>query len=265
MVYDHYEDIEMVYTIKQLAHLAGVSTRTLRYYDEIGLLKPLRNAENGYREYDAATLFQLQQILFFREMDFSLEDIYEIIHRPDFDVLNALEIHRQNLLQRVKRLNHLIQTVDKTMQHLQGERKMTEGEYYAGFSEEQEKRYTDEARKRYDSEMVDESVNRWKSYSKEQKNRILEEGAANTRALAGMLNKEPGSPEVQEVIKAWHKHIENFYRCSYEIARGLGQLYVDDPAFRANYEVFDPKMPEFFRDAILIYCEGKEGYPDFSE
>jgi DNA-binding transcriptional MerR regulator len=254
----------MVYTGNQLSRLAGVSTRTLRYYDEIGLLKPVRNPQNGYREFDATALLRLQQILFFREMDFSLEDINEIINQPDFDVLNALAIHRENLLQRVERLNHLIETVDKTMQHLQGETTMTEGEYYAGFSEEQEKRYTEEARQRYDPEMVDESVNRWKNYSKERKNQILEEGAANTRKLAGLLDKDPGSAEVQEVVKAWHKHIENFYRCSYEIARGLGQLYVDDPAFRANYEMFDPKMPEFFRDAITIYCEGKEGYPDFS-
>ena len=254
----------MVYTVKQLSRLAGVSTRTLRYYDEIGLLKPVRNPSNGYREYDAAALLRLQQILFFREMDFALEDIYEIINQPDFDVLNALGIHRENLLQRVKRLNHLIETVDKTMQHLQGETKMTEGEFYEGFSEEQEKRYTEEARKRYDPQMVDESVNRWKRYSKEQKKRILEEGVAITRALAGQMDKEPGSVEVQDLVKAWHKHIENFYRCSYEVAKGLGQLYVEDPAFRANYEKFDPKMPEFFQEAINIYCEGKEGYPDFS-
>jgi MerR family transcriptional regulator, thiopeptide resistance regulator len=254
----------MVYTVKQLSRLAGISTRTLRYYDEIGLLKPVRNPSNGYREYDAASLLRLQQILFFREMDFALDDICEIINQPDFDVLNALAVHRQNLLQRVKRLNHLIETVDKTMQHLQGETKMTEGEYYAGFSEAQEQRYTEEARKRYNPELVDESVSRWKSYSKERKNQILQEGSEITRRLAEHLDKDPGEAEVQELVKAWHKNIENFYQCSYEIARGLGQLYVEDPAFRANYEKFDPKMPEFFRDATNIYCEGKEGYPDFS-
>ncbi len=79
------------------------------------------------------------------------------------------------------------------------------------------------------------------------------------------MDKAPGSPEVQAVVKSWHQHIEYFYRCSYEIAKGLGQLYVDDPAFRANYEVFDPRLPEFFQEAINIYCEGKSGYPDFSK
>ncbi|MBI9048882.1 MAG: MerR family transcriptional regulator [Anaerolineaceae bacterium] len=254
----------MVYTIKQLSRLAGVSTRTLRYYDQIGLLNPTRNPDNGYREYSAATLLQLQQILFFRELDFSLQDIQEIINSPNFDVLNALEVHRKNLLQRVQRLNHLVETVEKTVKHLRGETTMTEGEYYGGFSEEQEKRYTEEARQRYDAKAVDESVNRWKSYSKEQKNKILEEGAANTRALASLMDKDPASEEVQEVVKAWHKHIEYFYLCSYEIAKGLGQLYVDDAAFRANYEAFHPDMPEFFQKAINIYCEGKTGYADFS-
>ncbi len=254
----------MVYTIKQLSKLAGVSTRTLRYYDQIGLLCPTRNPGNGYRVYDTQALLLLQQILFFREMDFSLEDIQQIITCPDFNVLDALEAHRKNLLQQVKRFNHLVDTVDKTIMHLKGEKTMSEGEYYAGFSEEQEKRYTAEARERYDPQMVEESVNRWKSYSKDQKNQILEEGKVNTQVLAALLDRDPGSPEVQAVIMAWHKNIEHFYPCPYEIAKGLGQLYVEDPAFRANYEIFDPKMPEFFQEAINIYCEGKSGLPDFS-
>jgi len=254
----------MVYTVKQLSRLAGVSTRTLRYYDQIGLLCPTRNPGNGYRVYDTQALLQLQQILFFRELDFSLEDIQQIITSPDFDVLDALEAHRKNLLQQVKRFNHLIQTVDNTIKHLKGGTNMSEGEYYAGFSEEQEKRYTAEAKERYDPQMVEESVNRWKAYSKEQKEKILEEGQANTRALAGLLDREPGSLEVQALVKAWHRHIEYFYRCPYEIAKGLGELYVSDPAFRANYEVYDSRLPEFFQEAINIYCEGKSGYPDFS-
>jgi DNA-binding transcriptional MerR regulator len=254
----------MDYMVKQLSRLAGVSTRTLRYYDQIGLLCPTRNPGNGYRVYDTQALLQLQQILFFREMDFSLEDIQEIITRSDFNVLDALEAHRKNLLQQVKRFNHLVETVDKTIMHLKGEKTMSEGEYYAGFSEEQEIRYTAEARERYDPQMVDESVNLWKSYSKEKKNQILEEGKANNRALAAAMNKGAGSPEVQAIVKAWHQHIEYFYRCSYEIAKGLGQLYVEDPAFRANYEVFDPRLPEFFQEAINIYCEGKSGFADFS-
>ncbi len=179
----------MDYTVKQLSRLAGVSTRTLRYYDQIGLLCPTRNPGNGYRVYDTQALLLLQQILFFKELDFSLEDIQEIVTSPNFNVLDALEAHRKNLLQQVKRFNHLVETVDKTIMHLKGEKSMSEGEYYAGFSEEQEKRYTAEARERYDPQMVDESVNLWKSYSKEKKNQILEEGKANTRALAGLWTK----------------------------------------------------------------------------
>ena len=254
----------MVYTIKKLSRLAGVSTRTLHFYDEIGLLCPARNPENGYREYDAQALLKLQQILFFRELDFSLEDIKVILAQPDFDVLNALYIHRENLQHKAARLANLMQTVDKTIWYLKGETNMAEGDYYAGFSDEQEKRYTEEARKRYDPQMVDDSVNRWKAYSKDQQNEIMAEMKRNTEALAANMDKAPGSPAVQAIVRAWHKNIEHFYRCSYEVAQGLGEMYVEDPAFRANYEVYDPKLPEFFKQAIDIYCEGKSGFPDFS-
>jgi DNA-binding transcriptional MerR regulator len=264
MVYDNGEVNDMVYTIKKLASLAGVSIRTLHYYDQIGLLCPSRNPENGYREYDGQGLLKLQQILFFRELDISLDDIRSILQQPEFDVLNALHIHHDALQLKADRLANLIHTVEKTIQYLKGEITMTEGEYYAGFSEEQEKRYTEEARQRYDPQIVDDSVKRWNSYSMDMKNKILEETKQNIVALAANMAKGHGSPEVQAIVLAWHKNIEYFYRCSYEIAQGLGQLYVEDPAFRANYEIYDPALPEFFKQAIDIYCEGKSGFADFS-
>jgi hypothetical protein len=112
--------------------------------------------------------------------------------------------------------------------------------------------------------MVDDSMKRWNDYSAEQKKRILEEAKVNTAAMAANMVKGPGSAEVQSLVLKWHKHIEYFYPCSYEIAKGLGQLYVDDPAFRANYEKIHPELPAFFQEAINIYCEGKSGFPDFS-
>ena len=123
----------MAYTIKQLADLAGVSIRTLHYYDEIGLLKPTSYGENGYRYYDEQAVLRLQQILFFRELDFSLDDVKDILDQPEFDVLHALREHRQALEQKVTRLNRLINTVDNTISHLKGELEMSQKSFFEGF------------------------------------------------------------------------------------------------------------------------------------
>src|SRR5512139_570342 len=105
----------MAYTIKQIADLAGVTTRTLRYYDEIGLLSPAHMGQNGYRHYNQKSLLRLQQIMFFRELDVSLNDIQLIMSQPDFNLLDALEKHRLALQAREKRLRSLIDTVDQTI------------------------------------------------------------------------------------------------------------------------------------------------------
>ncbi len=116
----------MTYTVKQLSKLAGVSVRTLHYYDEIDLLKPFWLGDNDYRYYEAEAVFQLQQILFFRELDFSLREIKEIVDGPDFDLLAMLQAHRAGLQTRIIRLQGLIQTIDSTILHLSGEVNMNE-------------------------------------------------------------------------------------------------------------------------------------------
>ena len=125
----------MVHTVKQLADLAGVSIRTLHYYDEIGILKPSSYGENGDRYYDEQAVLRLQQILFFRELDFSLDDVKDILDQPEFDVLHALREHRQALEQKVTRLNRLINTVDNTISHLKGELEMSQKSFFEGFDE----------------------------------------------------------------------------------------------------------------------------------
>jgi MerR family transcriptional regulator, thiopeptide resistance regulator len=104
---------KIAYTVKQLAVMSGVSVRTLHFYDRTGLLKAARNPANGYRIYDQAAVLRLQQILFLRELDLSLEQIRSVIDRPDFDLLDALEQHREALHDRQARLGRLLQTVDR--------------------------------------------------------------------------------------------------------------------------------------------------------
>ena len=128
-----------MFTVKQLSRLAGVTPRTLHHYDAIGLLKPSHVGENGYRYYGDESLLQLQQILFYRELDLPLGDIQKIMGRHDFEALPALEGHKVELGRRIARLQRLIGTVDNTISHLKGQKVMNKKQIFAGFSEEEQK------------------------------------------------------------------------------------------------------------------------------
>jgi DNA-binding transcriptional MerR regulator len=249
----------MVYTVKQLAELAGVSVRTLHYYDEIDLLKPSSVGENGYRYYADDEVLRLQQILFFRELGFSLQAIRTILDDPAFDVVAALRAHRQALEDRVRRLHILIQTVDSTILHLMGEVDMSKKKLFAGFSAEEEERYHQEAREQYGADEVDASYKLWNSYTPQQKEQIMAEGQAIYTDVIALMDQGADSPEVQQVIARWHQHLRCFYEPTIERLRGLGQLYVDHPDFARNFRDMHPDLPEFMRAAITHYCDQLEG------
>lgn len=124
----------MAYTVKRVAAMSGVSVRTLHYYDETGLLKPARHRANGYRLYEEPQLLMLQQILFYRELGFELKEIERILGRADFEKVAALESHRKILEKNLARTRTLIGTVEKTIQHLKGRKKMKSEEMFVGFS-----------------------------------------------------------------------------------------------------------------------------------
>ena len=151
-----------MFTVKQLSKLAGVTPRTLHHYDDIGLLKPSRVGDNGYRYYGEEALLKLQQILFYRELDFPLDDIKKIMGRRDFDVVGALYSHKEALQRQAARLNRLLATVDNTINHLKGEKIMSQKNYFEGFSEEEQEKYALEAEQLYDPETVRESNRKWK-------------------------------------------------------------------------------------------------------
>lgn len=246
----------MSYTVKQLADLAGVTNRTLHYYDEIGLLHPAAHGDNGYRYYDEGAVLRLQQILFYRELDFSLEQIKAILNRPDFDLLQALEGHKRALLERVERLNCLIDTVDKTILHFQGKIEMNKKDFYKGFDEEKQKQYEQQARQRWGDASVDESSKRWNSYTPKQKNDILAEGHEINMGIVDNMDKGHDSPEVQYWIDRWYKSINtHFYKCSLEIFEALGHGYTQDPEFNAFYEKIHPGLAAFMEKAMTHYCQ----------
>jgi len=252
-------DTETRFSVKQLAAMAGVSPRTLHYYDEIGLLRPARDPANGYRQYDRPAVLRLQQILFLRELGLSLEEIREVLDRPDFELVAALEQHRQALRARQRRLARLLQTVERTIEHLKGHTDMDSHDLFAGFSEEQEKRYTAEAREMWgDNEAMQQSQRRWASYTAADKQRIMDEGKAIYRAIVAAMPTGPASDETQACLARWHEHMRYFYEPTTEMLRGLGDLYNDHPEFAANFARMHPDLASFMREAIKVYCQTLE-------
>jgi DNA-binding transcriptional MerR regulator len=248
----------MSYTVKQLAKMAGVSARTLYFYDQVGLLKPAQYGENGYRYYDDADLLRLQQILFYKELDFRLDEIRAIISAPDFDLAAALQGHKAALQKRAERLAHLIHTIDHTLQHLKGKVDMSKKQFFEGFNEEQEAQYEKEAMQMYDPETVKASYKRWKSYTAADKQRIGEEGNAVYEAFLAAIPLGPASPQAQAAVVAWRKHMDYFWSPDDEQLLGLTDLYNDDPRFRKNYDRIDPRLAEFIRESVKVYVEGRK-------
>ncbi len=251
-----------MYTVQQLADLAAISVRTLHHYDEIGLLTPERSAKNDYRVYGEAELLRLQQILFFRELEFPLEDIKVILEKPDFDVAKALSEHRTMLTLKQKRLSDLLATIDKTIAHVTKKKPMEDKEMYGGFTKEEMEAYAAEAKERWGhTDAYKQSVERTKHFTKEDYKRIGEEGDNLMKRIAAHIHDDPKSDSVQKLIAEHFNNLRTFYEPSVELYRGLGSMYVDDVRFRAYFEKYHKDLPEFMRDAMHIYCDtltGKE-------
>ena len=242
------------YTVRQLADLAGVTPRTLRHYDAIGLLRPsVVGDDNGYRYYDDEAALRLQQILFYRELGLALSAIREVLDAPEFETAAALERHRAALVARGDRLHHLIHTIDRTLLHLQGEIEMTTQDLFAGFDEETQARYEKEAAEMYDPKTVAESSRRWKSYTAEDKARIQREGGAVYQDMVALLGRDPAAAEVQAVVARWHDNLRAFYEPTPDILRGLGQAYAAQPEFSAFFATLHPDLPAFLSRAIETY------------
>ena len=242
-----------MFTVKQLSRLAGVTPRTLHHYDAIGLLKPSHVGENGYRYYGDESLLQLQQILFYRELDLPLGDIQKIMGRHDFEALPALEGHKVELGRRIARLQRLIGTVDNTISHLKGQKTMNKKQIFAGFSEEEQEKLAAEAEKMYDPETVRASNKKWKGYSSEQKQNILDEGRQVYLDMLAVMPKGPASTEAQAIVERWRAHMDYFWTPNLEQLLGLANGYNDDPRFKANFDELHPDLAQFMKQAVEAY------------
>jgi MerR family transcriptional regulator, thiopeptide resistance regulator len=247
-----------MFTVKQLSRLAGVTPRTLHHYDAIGLLKPSRVGDNGYRYYGEESILLLQQILFYRELDLPLDDIKRIMGRRDFDVLLALEGHRSELGKRIARLERLRETVDNTISHLKGQKAMNNKQIFSGFTEEEQEKYAAEAEKLYDPETVRASNRKWKAYSDEQKRRILDESKQIYVELIAAMPGGAASPRAQALVERWRKNMDHFWTPNLDQLLGLASMYGEDPRFKANFEQMDPALADFMKAAVQIYVDARK-------
>jgi len=243
------------YSIKQLADLAGVTVRTLHYYDEIGLLRPHRRSKKDYRYYSRYELLRLQQILFYQELDYSLKSIKRLLDDSDFDFEASLLSHQKSLKSKIRRIQNLLKTIDSTINQFNHPKNMNDEQLYEGFaSPEEGKKLTQEAQARWGDE-VKKTNERIRKMGPQQWKKVKEEGEAIAQKLADLMGDFPvASKEVQNTIVAFHKNMEHFYPVDKERLRGLGQLYITDDRFRAHYDKYKLGLADFIQQAIEVYC-----------
>ncbi|MBU8772949.1 MerR family transcriptional regulator [Cytobacillus oceanisediminis] len=249
----------MEYTVQKLAQMAGVSSRTLRYYDEIGILKPARTNSSGYRIYGQQEVDRLQQILFYRELGITLDQIKEIISAPAFDAADALKEHREKLLEKRKQLDLLITNVEKTIASAEGRTTMSDKEKFEGFKkkmiEDNEEQYGKEIREKYGDETVDKSNAKLMNMTQEEHEAVTKLAEEVNTALAEAMQTGDPAGELAQKAADLHKQWITFYWSEYskEAHAGLAEMYVADERFKAYYDKIRPGAAEFLRDAINIY------------
>lgn len=250
----------MEYSISELSKLAGVSARTLRYYDETGLLKPSRISEAGYRYYDEKQVDTLQQILFYKERGFELKTICQIIHDKDFNMLKAMEEHLLSLEKQKAETEALIQTVKKTIQHMKGKCEMSNKEKFQALKErmvfDNEKQYGEEARQKYGDDAVDNSNKNWMNLSEEKFERWqeLDKEILENLEAAVLANKEADSEEAKEIARL-HKEWLTISLPNYnaQMHKGIAAMYVADERFTKYYDSKVEGCANFLYEAVKYW------------
>lgn len=246
----------MKYKVKEVADLVGISVRTLHHYDEIGLLIPDETTDVGYRLYSDDNLETLQQILFFRELDFPLNEIKQIIHSPSFDRQEALRLHRDMLLNKRNRIDKMITTIDNTIKHTKGEINMSNKEKFEGFDFNHNP-YEEEARQRWGDAAIDRSNAKLGNLSEEEQKQLGEQMNTIYKELADVKDGAPDSVQAQDAIKKWYDFLNQNTGHHYSLAafKSLGQMYVADQRFTKNIDQFGEGLAQFMCDAMAVFAD----------
>lgn len=253
---------DMEYTVKKLAEIAGISKRTLRYYDDIGLLKPCRINSSGYRIYGENEIDMLQQILFYRSMDMKLEDIHSIITHPDFDITKSLIEHHQKLISKRNQIDQLISTVEKTILNRKGEVPMSVNEKFEGFKKEtikeNEEKYGDEIRKKYGEKTIEDSNKKFLNMSEDDYQKMLQVEKEMFESLKEVLKTNDLESGIAKNVFAKHKEWLGFTWTSYspDAHIGMAKMYVADERFAEYYNSrIEANAVKTLHDIILMYAK----------
>lgn len=256
----------MAYTVKKISELSGVTIRTLHFYEELGLLKPAYHGSNGYRYYEEKELLQLQQILFFKQLGFSLKQIQKIVGRNDFDQLAALYSHKKSLTQEWEKIGQLLKTIENTIKHLKGKKKMKDKEIFDGFNISLIKKAKGGESYSAAEEIVGKSVrNPTKGIEDvEKRGKAFYDNATQTahaifRDLVACIENEldPASAEVQRIIEKHHAFAEQIQNATQEVYKAMAQLYREHPEFRKQLDPFHPKLAEYMATAMEVFADRK--------
>lgn len=254
----HKEGKDKYLSVHEVVRLTGATARTLHYYDEIGLLKPALVTDAGYRQYSEENLLRLQEILFFREVGFSLKEIKSLTESPGYDAGKALKKQLEVLEAQKERINGLIALVKD---RISGEKDISFEEFSDAKIMELKEQYRGEVIWRYkDTKSFEEFEERISKKSQKKQNEELQRFLTKAQDIFGRLalyeGKSPKLPRVQQLVEEWQKYInEHFYSCDEKMLSCLGELYVSDERFAAYINQFGTgNLAEFFRDAVREYC-----------
>src|SRR5918993_1007742 len=240
------------YSVGRVADLSGVTIRTLHHYDEIGLLSPGGRSESGYRVYEEADLERLQRILFYRELGFTLKEISTIIDDPNTDSMGHLRRQRGLLVERIERLGAMVDAIDYEMEARKMNIRLRPEERFEVFGD---------FRPEDDAEAYKESNRRVSKYTKEDWLTLKAEAedVQNRLAAAFESGLAPDSEEAMAAAEAHRQHISRwFYECTYEIHRGLTDMYVSDERFRPNYDTQTPGLAAYIKEAAHANADRAE-------
>ncbi len=246
----------MAYTVKQVSEISGVTARTLRFYEEQGLLEPAYYGSNGYRYYEEEELLQLQQILFFKELGFKLQQIRKVLGKSDFDQLAALYSHKRALSQEWAKLGCLLKTIDKTIAHIKGKKQMRDREFFDGFS------LVKRAGKKesyYQAETIalKSLKSRSESMPEKEKREAAKEANALYAKIADCLEKglKIDSQVVQQLIEKHYQFAARFYNVSKSVYKALAELYSEHPEYKKQLEPIHPGLAIFMAEAMRVFAD----------
>ena len=250
----------MAYTVQKLASLSGVSVRTLHHYDEIGLLKPAYVGGNGYRYYGQEQLLLLQQILFFRNLGFELKKIRDIIKKSDFDRIAALHSHRKMLTQELEKTRELIETIDNTLEHLQGKKKMKDNQFFKGLNSPKQKEYEKYLIEsgRHTAEELNTGRKRLEKWQEKDWQKVQMAWDQLLKDYVNAIEKGPNSPEALECVKRHLEYLQTFFKIETkkEDLVEKANFYLGHPDWKKTFDPYHPNLQEFILAAMEAYANG---------